>query len=242
MRTPSRLVSVLALVLALGMSGCSVAQQAVSVATAAASSVAAQTGPNAEALWEKAKASMAAATSARLKGTATEAGTTATIDLAGTRDGSNSKVVVSQSGWTAEILTVGDSQYVKGDAAYWKVAGLTDAVITKLGSKYVRMPKDATNSFTLGSMFDELQTANFNIVDKVNLKAEKVDLAGVSAYLLSQRVSTDDDFKAWISADDSSNLLRLSVTGGTSPVDLTFSEWNAVPVVAAPAAADVIAV
>ena len=81
--------------------------------------------------------------------------------------------------------------------------------------------------------------ASFNLVDVVNLKVDKVDLNGTAAYLISERVATTDQLKMWVSADGASNLLKLQ-SAGTSPVDLTFSEWNAVAPFSAPPADQIV--
>ena len=230
--------SVLAAVAAVGMAGCGGAKAGVAgsePSTAAASST--QPIPGAEELWTAAQASMKAATSVRIKGTATNKGVTIPVEMAGTRDGSNAKVVVSQNDWTAELIMISGTTYVKGNAAYWTMAGVPAARVQAIGTKYVRTTAMDTSKMDVGAMMDELATINFNLVDKLNIKVEQADLAGVPAYVMSQRVSTSQgDLKAWVSAEGKANLLKLIVVGGENPTDLDFSDWNAVAPFTAPPA------
>jgi hypothetical protein len=185
---------------------------------------------------------MAAATSAHVKGTSTTGSLQVAVEISGNRAGTNSKMMTNTaSGGLGEVLTIGDSQFVKGDAAFWKQAGVSEAVIAKIGTKYVKTPTSTDNgAITVGDALDSMAGASFNLVDIVNLKVDKVDLNGTVAYLISERVASSDQFKMWVSADGASNLLKLQA-GGTSPVDLNFSEWNAVAPFTAPPAEQIIA-
>lgn len=184
---------------------------------------------------------MAAATSAHVKGTVTTGSSSVQVEIIGNRDGSNSKMTSTAGGGAGEVLTIGGSQFVKGDAAFWKSAGVTDAVVAKIGAKYVKTATSKDNgAISVGDTLDSMATASFNLVDIVNLKVDKVDLSGTAAYLISERVVSTEQVKMWVSADGASNLLKVSAAG-TSPVDLNFSEWNAVAPFTAPAADQVIA-
>jgi hypothetical protein len=85
-----------------------------------------------------------------------------------------------------------------------------------------------------------MASASFNLVDIVNLKVDKVDLNGTAAYLISERVASTEQLKMWISADGASNLVKVSAAGG-APLELSFSDWNAVAAFTAPPADQVIA-
>lgn len=241
-RTVRAFAPALALGIALSLSGCSVASQAVSPAPAAASSAAAQANlPAAQDLWTAVKASMAAATSAHVKGNGTSGSSSLTIDIAGTRDGSNSKMIRTLGGAKGQVLTVGASQYVQGNAEFWKLAGVSSDVIASVGTKYVKTATSKDNgAVSVGDALDSMATASFSIVDMLNLKVEKTDFDGTAAYLVSERVPTPDQFTMWVSVDSAVNLLRLR-TAGTSPVDLTFTEWNAVAPFTTPPADQVFA-
>ena len=241
-RTVRAIVPMLALGLALSVSGCSLASKAVSAATAAASSVAAQADvPAAQDLWNSVKASMAAANSGHVKGTGTSGSSTVTIDIAGTRDGTNSKMVRTLEGASGQVLTVGATQYVQGNAEFWKQAGVSDAVIATVGTKYVKTATSKDNgAISIGDALDSMATASFSLVDMLNLKVEKTEVNGTAEYYVSERIPSTDQFTMWVSADGAANLLRLR-TAGTSPVDLTFSEWNAVAPFTAPPADQVFA-
>jgi hypothetical protein len=241
-RSTRLLVPVVAAVLALTVSGCGVASKALSAATAAASSAAAQANvPSAQDLWTSTQASMKAATSARVKGTVTAGSSQVTVEISGNRDGSNSKMTSTAGGGLGEVLTIGASQYVKGDAAFWKQAGVSSDVIAKIGTKYVKTATSTDNgAISVGDTLDSMASASFNLVDIVNLKVDKVDLNGTAAYLISERVASTEQLKMWISADGASNLVKVSAAGG-APLELSFSDWNAVAAFTAPPADQVIA-
>lgn len=222
-----------AMAMAFSLGGCGAAQKA---ATPSETPL-----PSADTLWTAAKASMTAAKSVHIKGTVLVSGTESTIDIAGVRDGSNSKLLIGQSGSNAEIIAIANDMYIKADASYWKLAGVGDNAIAVIGSKYVKTAKTSTNDMKIDTLLSELQQTNMNLLDKLNLKVEKTDVAGVPAYLVTQRVATtNEDDKFWITADDKSNLLKLTTTGGTDPCDLTFSEWDSVASFTAPAQDQVI--
>ncbi len=229
--------SALVAVTVIGLSGCSLIPGGLSGSGPAAGASSTQAIPGAEELWTAAQASMKAATSVEIKGTATNNGTTIPVDMAGARDGSNAKVTVSQNGWTAEIIMVSGVAYVKGNEAYWTMAGVPQERAQAIGTKYVKTTSMDVSKMTVGAMLDGLATINFNLVDKVNIKVDQGDLAGVPAYVLSQRLSTNQgDLKAWVSADGKANLLKLTVVGGANPTDLDFSDWNSVKPFSAPPA------
>lgn len=227
--------SVLVAAVAVGMAGCGNTKTGVAGSEPAVAASSTQSIPAAEDLWAATQATMKSATSVRIKGTATDKGVTIPVDMAGTRDGSNARVIVSQNDWSAELVMISGVTYVKGNAAYWTMAGVPAARVQAIGAKYVKTTTMDTSTMTVGAMMDELAKANFNLVDKLNIKVEKGDLAGVPAYVLSQRVSTSEgDLKAWLSADGKANLLKLTVVGGQNPTDLEFSDWNSVTPFSAP--------
>jgi hypothetical protein len=183
---------------------------------------------------------MAAATSAHVKGNGTSGSSLITIDIAGTRDGTNSKMIRTLGGAKGQVLTVGASQYVQGNAAFWKLTGASSDVIAAVGTKYVKTATSKDNAaVSVGDALDSLASESFTEVDMLNLKVEKTDFAGSPAYLVSERSPTPEQFTMWVSADSARHLLRLR-TSGASPVDLTCTEWNAVAPFTAPPADQIV--
>lgn len=247
-RTLGALVPALALGIALSVSGCGVGSQAVSPSTSAASSTASPPAlpsaqsdlPTAQDLWTAVKASLAAATSAHVKGNGTSGSSVLTIDIAGTRDGTNSKMIRTLGGAKGQVLTVGDSQYVQGNAAFWNLAGMPSDTISRVGEKYVKTATSKDNgAVSVGEALDSVATASFTGIDMLNLKVEKSNVAGSAAYLVSERIPSPEQFTMWVSADSARHLLRLR-TAGTSPVDLSFTEWNAVAPFTAPPSTQIV--
>jgi hypothetical protein len=163
-----------------------------------------------------------------------------TIDIAGTRDGTNSRMVRTLGGAKGQVLTVGESQYVQGNAAFWTLASMPSDVIARVGEKYVKTATSKDNAaVSVGEALDSVATASFAGIDMLNLKVEKTDFGGTPAYLVSERIPSPDRFTMWVSADSARHLLRLR-TSGASPVDLSFTEWNAVAPITAPPAAQIV--
>jgi hypothetical protein len=183
---------------------------------------------------------MAAATSAHVKGNGTSGSSLITIDIAGTRDGTNSRMIRTLGSAKGQVLTVGASQYIQGNAAFWRLTGVSSDIIATVGEKYVKTATSKDNgAVSVGDALDSMATASFTDVDMLNLKVEKTDVAGSPAYLVSERIPSPEQFTMWVSADSARHLLRLR-TSGASPVDLTFSDWNAVVPFTAPPPAQVV--
>ncbi len=211
--------------LALGVSGCGAA----TTTTSSPSQAAVAKMPSAEELWTSTQASLSAATSAHVTGSVVSNGTPMTVDMAGTRDGTNQRVAMTSDGTHAEIVTVGGTDYITADAAFWTKQGATQAQAQQLVGKYVTRQSQTPPSFSLGTLFDSLSKESFGVVDKLNLKVDKVDLNGTQAYKISERVASSAAVNLWVSSDGKNNILRLEVNDDSgNPQQLAFSEWNSV--------------
>lgn len=200
--------------------------------------------PAADKLFADMKTSAAAATSLRLAGNLSQGGKAMSIDISGTRDGSNQTALVTLDGGTATVLTVGGKDYVKADKTFWTAQGLGQ-VSDMVGDKYLTsasMGNSMSAEFNIGKLLDEMFATEFTTIDSLNTNVEKADLDGVAAYKMTERVGGDDNTEIWVSADGQAHLLKITGMYENAPMTLTFSDWNTVPQFPAPPADQVMSV
>ncbi len=189
--------------------------------------------PSGEALYAQMRKSVAAATSVRIKGAMTNNGAKLTIDVAGDRDGKNSRALVNDGTGRAELLSAGGDDYVKADAAYWTKNGAA-AFARVAAGKYVKVPAGSgvADAVKIGTLLDGV----FTDLPRAGAlrRVQETKLGGAAAYLLTDLAGTRDG-KIYVSADGKANLLRIENTKG-NPGVLGFTTWNAVPPFRAPPA------
>lgn len=132
------------------------------------------------------------------------------------------------------VLTVDGKDYMKGDEAFWKQNG-PEGLVAGVGDRFVVTPGTMSKEINLGQVLDDIVATELTTMELINVEVEKVDLDGAPAYLVSQRVGTDDT-KVWVSGDGQANLLKITGTDEDGPLSLTFSEWNTVSAFTAPPA------
>lgn len=191
--------------------------------------------PGSAELFAKAKANALAAKSARVSGSLTSKGKAMTLEIAGLLNGSNQRFQMTQAGLGSfELRTVAGKYYLKGDAAFWST-NANKAAARKAAGKYVAVPVaqakqlgDITIGRLLSSTFDGKE---FGTLQGLATEVTDVTVDGQPAYALSDKAGNGAQLV--ISADGRARILRL--VGPTSePGTLRFSEWNAVPPLAAP--------
>ncbi|MFV0460537.1 MAG: hypothetical protein ACK5MT_17415 [Actinomycetales bacterium] len=247
MRTRRRLATVLSsAVLVAALSACGTGSDSgsdTSTSTSASETTTSETAaetPSVGELLDTMRASANAATSAKLAGSLTQAGKPMTLELAGSRDGTNQSATVTLDGGTAQILTVDGKDYVKADRAFWESQGVGQ-VADMVGSKYLTSDQRFSGDYTLGALLDEMFASEFTAADSLNTTVEAVDLNGSPAYKLTQTEGTDST-ELWVSADGQANLLRIQGIYDGGPLQLSFSDWNAVAPFTAPPADQVLSV
>ena len=193
---------------------------------------AAKVVPSPKVLYDQMRKNVAAASSVHIKGQVTTGGKKITIDIAGDRDGKNTKAKVSDGTGEVELLTTGGNTYIKADNAYWtKNASAAAAKIA--AGKYVKIPSGAgTGGLKVGSLLDGAFT-DLPLSGTLQ-KVESTDVDGTPAYLLADRLKPQSG-QIYLTADGKANLLRI-VSAKTNAGTLDFSEWNAVPPVSPPPA------
>jgi uncharacterized protein YceK len=227
---------IVAAAVALSLTGCATINKADSAKTGSSASVAKEV-PTAKVLYDAMRKNVAAAKSVHIKGEVTTAGKQMKIDIAGDRAGKNTRAVMNDGTVGAELLTVGASTYIKADAAYWAKNG--SAAIAKMAAgKYIKIPaRTGTDDLKVGTLLDGVFAKDLPLAGLLQ-KVEATDLAGVPAYVLTDKAGGENG-KLYISADGQSNLLRIvSVKSSSGTMD--FTDWNAVEPMSTPAASEVV--
>lgn len=189
--------------------------------------------PGAQQILQQAQSAVDKAHSARLVASHSENGSTQTIEIAGTLDGTNESVVFDKQpgGVHANFRMVNARVYVNGNAAYFRTSGATSARAEQLAGKWVSIPASRVRNYsdlTIGGLLRELRT----------------DLDEAASTLTVSR-SEDNGQPIWkltdartlvaVLADGSARLLtaeHTSVSGDKQRY--AFDQWDAVPLVLAP--------
>lgn len=211
--------------------------------------------PSSEEVLTKALQEIRTAQSVRIKVSGVQGGQEMTVDIAGNREGTNQRMqmALGNDQGSAEVITVNGEDYIKGDDKFWATQG-AGAQASMLRDKYVATgDSTVSREINIGKLLDEAGANDLTLGDKLNTKVEEDTVDGTPAFKLSSRVGADDT-EIWVTADDKNQILRVKGTfdettatpgasaspGGKSPLDMRFSEWNAVPPVEAPPADQVL--
>lgn len=218
---------ILAAAVALSLSGCITINKADNAKKGSSPGVtsAAKALPSAKVVYEQMRKNVAAAKSVRIKGEIKTGGKTLTIDIAGDRDGKNTRALVNDGTGEAELLTAGGNVYIKADTAYWTKNASAAAAKVAAG-KYVKIPAGTgAGDLKVGSLLDGAFT-DLPLAGALQ-KVEATDVDGTPAYLLADRLSPQNG-QIYVSADGKATLLRIVSTKANAGT-LDFSEWDAVP-------------
>ena len=210
--------------------------------TSSSSSSTSTKAPSASDLYAKARTSALAAKSAHIAGQMTEKGDTLVIDLAGTIDGKNQSLELSEGGSSKiTIVTVDGTNYLSATEEFWADQVGADAAKTMQG-KFVILPAAQAKEFgdlTLKGLLTELfEDKGMSVLQSANAEVETTTVDGADAWKLTDRVGSDGAALV-VSADEAATLLRIEGPKD-SPGKLDFSEWDKVPAVTAPAPSKVI--
>ena len=239
---------VLPLAIALALAGCGGGQEPAapgsspSAASSSSSTTATEKTPSASDLWTRARATALAAKSAHIAGQMTNDGDTLVIDLAGTVDGKNQSLELSEGGDSkVTIVTVGGKNYLSATEKFW-VDQVGADLAKNLQGKYVILPAAQAKEFgdlTLKGLLTEMfEDKELSVLQGANAKVEKTTVDGADAWKVTERVGSDGAALV-VAADEKATLLRIQGTKD-SPGKLDFSEWDKVPALQAPAKSAVI--
>lgn len=197
--------------------------------------------PTSKELYDQAKATALAAKSVHLAGSVTNDDAPMEVDLAGTLDGTNQKLVLGiGAGQQATILTVAGKYYLLGNDEFWTEQGggqLADLLV----DKYVLMPAadakdfgDLTVKEALTEMFEDEDVLAMRDSGKV----AKGRLEGDEVYTLSDARGAQHG-QLFLSADGKATILKV-IGPRDDPGQLAFTDWDAVEPVPAPPKSKVI--
>ncbi|AKU18401.1 hypothetical protein [Luteipulveratus mongoliensis] len=187
-------------------------------------------------IMKTAKSSANNAKSAHVVGDVVDNGKTMNVDLRGQVQGKNQQATVkTQDDGTVSILTLGSDNYIKGDRTYWTKQNAPAATVALLTDKWVKAPANKSSSFekfTLKSLLaSTTKSFDSSEINSVNTSVTELTLAGQSALKLAPRLATKSS-SITVTADAKNLPLQVVSDSGT----VTYSEWDVVPMYAAPPA------
>lgn len=190
--------------------------------------------PVAADIWAKLLMAFTTCTSVRVDGTAPADGTkTATMNLAGTCDGSNGRLQMTVEAQSLEVITVSGTYYVKANTAFWRASGASNATINAIGSRYLATTDPKMGGYTVASIFAQLKTAGL-AGGSTDLTVESTTQGGQAAYKLVRGARTSaSSVTVWVTVRDAIPL-RVTIDDPSGAMDLTFSDWGAVAPFTAP--------
>ena len=209
-----------------------------STPTSTSSSPTTEATPTVSQLVASTKAKLAAAKSGRVKGGGDDDGTRVEIESAGTLDGSTETGTISRGDAKAEYIAVDGKAFVRGNEAYWVVAGAPAATARTLGAnqKYVQVPaekaKSLIESATIVGVVNELVTGSADVTD-ANTKLTSKEVGGRPAWVLADAAKSGTSVTI-----DKGTMLPIRMDGGTEG-SFEFDQWDAVPTPTAPPASQI---
>ncbi len=209
----------------------------------ATTDAASEATPSVKELYARSRRSALAATSAHIKGTVTDGAEKVAMDIAGTVDGSNQRLVMSiGSLGKITIITTGGKTYLKADKKFWtKNAGA--AASSAFSGMWVRMSSAQASELgdtTISSLLKEMYSDDsLSVLDTLTTKVETGTVGGVPAYILTDRIEKAGELD--VTADGKALPLRI-ITTGSDGGTLTFSQWDRVQRFSPPPAGQVITI
>lgn len=181
---------------------------------------------DAEAIIDAAVEATKSVDSLRLSGTMTKDGESQSIDLAVSSEG-HCEGTMGVAGGTAEIISDGESAYLKGDSAFWMGSADTpeqgQQVYSVVGDKWAKMPPEEFEDFcSVEGLLDELGDADLS-------EAEVGDVTTVEGQEVVTVTKPGDDGgtdTAWVSVDDPHYLVQSQNEGGSEPGTMTMSDFG----------------
>ena len=212
-----------------------------SAPAAAPSSTAPAAGPldalTADEIAGKIVTGLRQAKSVRIKGFVVDSGQKMTMDTASiTGKGCQGTISMGTKG-TFQVKTIGTSTWLSADRVFWGAqATKNPTVAAVLAGKWIKLSakSDLTSLTDLCKMKDAM-VKEFGSDTKTALKKGAVTtLDGAPALTLKDT----DQSTLYVSVDAAPHLLRVTSPSGEG--DLTFSDYDTVPALVAPAAATVL--
>ena len=238
MSTVVRRSSAVVLAAVLGLSACGGSSSAPKAAPKPSPSTNGIEKLEAKAILDRATAAAKAATAAHVSGTITDSGDVISLDMRFVA-GKGAVGTLKNNGQTVNLLRIGTSAYLKGDAAFW--TSVANAEVAKVvAGKYVKVPS-GSKDFQEFADFTELDSLVSDLKPDGNLsKVDGKAYAGVATVGLK-----DDD-------PENGGVLYIANVGKPYPMHLeptkkstadegvTFDEWDKPTALTEPPAAEVL--
>ncbi|HEY7145177.1 MAG TPA: hypothetical protein VH637_13110 [Streptosporangiaceae bacterium] len=188
----------------------------------------------ADAIIAQLKTAMKNANSVHVAGTVTDSGTSDSLDLAMTTAGSLSGTI-SSAGTKLEIIEAGSTAYIKVTNGFLKLAHAPAGVCAKFCGKYVATSqadsKQITGDLSLTKLLQQITQSmpKFTKVGTTTVNGQQaVVLHGNDGSILD------------VAGSGPPYPLRAIAPKSSNEGQLDFTDWNAVPAIAAPPASQVI--
>ncbi|MDE9366734.1 hypothetical protein PZ938_14060 [Luteipulveratus sp. YIM 133132] len=219
-----------------GMASSSAAPSTTASSASTSSAAAGATTRDPGSILRTSKASANGAKSTHVNGDVVDDGKKMNVDARGQVQGSNQEVTVkTQNEGTITIRSISNTHYVKGDRTYWTKQGAPSTTVSRLANKWVKAPADKSDSFSqftikklLGDMTEGFDDSK---ITRLNTTVTGTTSGATKALKLAPRFSSDT---TTITVVDDPKYLPLRIVSGDGTV--TMSEWDSVPMYAAPPA------
>ncbi|MGW7271362.1 hypothetical protein ACWGH5_12640 [Streptomyces sp. NPDC054864] len=189
-------------------------------------------GMSADKIAKKASDASKDAGSFRVSGEGKQDAETVEVDFSVAKSGDCKGKVGGGAAGTAELLVSGDTQYMKGDEAYWKKAMGGSGKAAALKDKWVKTPNGET-----GGVCDP--DAMFQSKDLKDMKREKdSEVDGEKAAVLTKSKSGKKT-TFYVAAEGKPYFLKVVTSGKEDPGTMNFSDYGKPVAVKAPAPGDV---
>lgn len=233
-----RKVSAVVLAAVLGLSACGGGSSSSTAKSTPSPSTNGVEKLQAQAILDKATAAAKAATGAHVTGTISDSGDVIKLDMRYVA-GKGAVGTLTNNGQTVNLLRIGTSAYLKGDAAFW--TALANAEVAKIvADKYVKVPS-TSKDFADFSDFTDLNSLIATLkADGVITKVPGKTVSGVATVGLKDDDPTNGGVLYIANVGKPYPLLIEPTKPETTGEGVTFDEWDKPTTLTEPPAAQVL--
>ena len=182
---------------------------------------------SAQTIVDETEKDMKALSSLSMSGDITTDGQKLGLDMSLDSDGNCQGTLDLQQG-SAQILSIDGKSWLKADAAFWQsTAGSSASMVQQIvGDKWVVMPASEsgfTDVCDLDSLLSQMGDDNN---DKGATVGDTEEVDGQETVKVTTKTDQGDPATAWVTTDDPHYILKMQVTQGSEPGQITFSDFN----------------
>jgi hypothetical protein len=145
---------------------------------------------------------------------------------------------------SAQIVSSSGKAWMKPDHAFWREQSPTRAAQVErvVGDKWVAIPMSSglNKVCDLDNLLQQLSPSDQQAAGSTVVGTTTVN--GTDAVQVRGTSKQGDTVSAWVATGDPHHVLRLAVTGGSSPGTISFSEFDVPLDITTPAASEVAAI